>query len=85
MRPPHLGRRFESGVGATKILTEGGKVVGVETTDVLIATEKVLVAAGAWAPGLLETARVQFQAETDPRPGLVFSAARKPSPDRTRS
>lgn len=48
-----LGVTVKTGVTATGLRTEGGKITGVETTDGVIATEKVLVAAGAWAPKLL--------------------------------
>ena len=56
-----LGATIRSGVAVTKIQTEGGRIVGVETTDGVIATEKVLVAAGAWAPGLLEPLGLNFK------------------------
>jgi sarcosine oxidase, subunit beta len=38
---------------ATAVLTEGGKVVGLATANGTIATNSVLVAAGAWADRLL--------------------------------
>jgi glycine/D-amino acid oxidase-like deaminating enzyme len=41
------------GVGATKILARGGRVVGVDTEDGPIEAEKVVVAAGPWTRSLL--------------------------------
>lgn len=48
------GAEIRVGVEATKVLTERGRVVGVETSDGVIATDTVLVAAGAWADDLLK-------------------------------
>lgn len=48
-----LGVTVKSGVPATRILTNGDKIVGVETPEGTVTTEKVLLAAGAWAPQLL--------------------------------
>lgn len=48
-----LGVTVRSGVAATRVVTEGGRVVGVESSAGMIATEQVLVAAGAWADRLL--------------------------------
>lgn len=48
-----MGATVRTGVEATRIVVEGGKVTGVETPAGTIATEKVLLAGGAWAPRLL--------------------------------
>jgi sarcosine oxidase subunit beta len=48
-----LGVSVRTGVEATGIVVAGGKVTGVETPEGTIATEKVLLAGGAWSPRLL--------------------------------
>jgi len=47
------GARIETGVEVTRVLAEGGRVTGVETTAGRIATPRVVVAAGAWSTPLL--------------------------------
>jgi sarcosine oxidase, subunit beta len=47
------GATIETGVEARRIVTEGGRVTGVETSAGPIATPKVVVAAGAWSTPLL--------------------------------
>jgi sarcosine oxidase subunit beta len=47
------GARIETGVEATRILTDGGRVTGVETTAGRIATPAVVLAPGAWSTPLL--------------------------------
>ncbi|MEZ4506442.1 MAG: FAD-binding oxidoreductase [Thermomicrobiales bacterium] len=47
------GATILTGVEATRIVTEGGKITGVKTTHGAIATPIVLVAAGAFANRLL--------------------------------
>lgn len=42
------GARIFENMAATRILTKGGKVIGVETDKGVIATEKVLLAGGMW-------------------------------------
>jgi sarcosine oxidase subunit beta len=49
-----LGARIWTQCEATEIVTEGGKVVGVETTQGRIATENVVLAPGAYADRLLK-------------------------------
>jgi sarcosine oxidase subunit beta len=56
-----LGVTVSTGVAATRIVTDAGRIVGVETTEGRIATEKVLLAAGAWAPRLLAPLGLQFE------------------------
>ena len=47
-----LGVEFRLGTRATRILTEGGRVTGVETSGGTIQAPVAVVAAGAWANGL---------------------------------
>jgi len=47
------GATILTGVEATKVVTEGGKVTGVETSKGFISTPTVLIAAGAFANQLL--------------------------------
>jgi sarcosine oxidase subunit beta len=47
------GARIETGVEALRVLTEGGRVTGVETTAGRIATRAVVLAPGAWSTPLL--------------------------------
>jgi sarcosine oxidase subunit beta len=49
-----LGVRVYPWTEATGIRVENGRVIGVETAQGAIATEKVLVAAGSWANQLFE-------------------------------
>jgi sarcosine oxidase subunit beta len=49
----HRGATIETGVEVLRVLTEGGRVTGVETTAGRIATACVVIAAGAWATTLL--------------------------------
>jgi sarcosine oxidase subunit beta len=48
------GARIETGVEALRVLTEGDRVTGVETTAGRIATPKVVLAPGAWSAPLLK-------------------------------
>jgi sarcosine oxidase subunit beta len=47
------GADIETGVEALRVLTEGGRVTGVETTAGRIATRSVVLAPGAWSTPLL--------------------------------
>jgi sarcosine oxidase subunit beta len=47
------GATIETGVEVLRVLTEAGRVVGVETSAGRIATPKVVIVAGAWAGALL--------------------------------
>ena len=47
------GATIETGVEVQRVLTEGGRVTGVETSAGRIATPRVVVAAGAWSTALL--------------------------------
>ena len=57
------GATIRSGVAATRILTEGTRVVGVETTEETIATDRVVIAAGAWADRLLNPLGLDYRLE----------------------
>lgn len=52
-RAAELGTQIREGVEVTRILTSGERVSGVETTEGIIETGTVLVAANAWSPALL--------------------------------
>ena len=65
VRPPLLARGLaaslrsrgaviEEGVSAMRVLREGDRVVGLETSAGLRRAGRVVVAAGAWTPALLE-------------------------------
>jgi sarcosine oxidase, subunit beta len=47
------GATIETGVEALRVLTDGGRVTGVETSAGRIATPSVVIAPGAWASTLL--------------------------------
>lgn len=47
------GVEISEHTAANSLLTDGGRVIGVETTDGLISADIVLVAAGAWSGDLL--------------------------------
>ena len=53
-----LGATTRLGVAAEEIAIEGGRVVGVRTTDGAIEAEQVVIVAGPWTPGLLKAAGV---------------------------
>lgn len=55
-----LGVTIQLDTPVTRIITENGRVTGVETPGGTIATEKVLVAAGAWAGPLLGPLGLNF-------------------------
>ncbi len=54
------GARIEFGVEARELVTNGGKVVGVETSDRIIECETVVVCTGAWARELAATAEIDL-------------------------
>ena len=47
------GAQIRTHTPALGVVTEGGRVLGVETASGVIATDRVLIAAGAWADRLL--------------------------------
>lgn len=55
-----LAARVFEQLPATAILTENGRIAGVETPLGVIATDKVVVAAGSWANQLLAPLGVDF-------------------------
>jgi sarcosine oxidase subunit beta len=55
-----LGARIWTHTEATKILTDGGTVTGVETTRGTIASPNIVVAPGAWADRLLAPLGLDF-------------------------
>lgn len=52
-RARELGVEVRTGVAATEILTDGDRIVGVATSDDRLATDTVVVAAGAWSGDLI--------------------------------
>jgi len=62
-RNRELGVRFLTYTKAERIIIEGGKVSGVQTTSGSVEAEKILVAAGAWTSQLLQTAHIDLPLE----------------------
>jgi len=54
------GATIETGVEVRRVLTEGGRVTGVETSAGRIATPKVVIAAGAWSTPLLAAVGLDY-------------------------
>jgi sarcosine oxidase, subunit beta len=48
------GAHIEQSCAATRIVTDGGRVTGVETAKGTIATERVILAAGVWSSELFD-------------------------------
>ncbi|MDP9482482.1 MAG: FAD-binding oxidoreductase, partial [Chloroflexota bacterium] len=65
------GATIFTGVDATGIVAEHGRVVGLETTQGRIATPIVIDAAGPWAKALAASAGVDLPLEPIPRVVLV--------------
>ncbi len=63
-----LGAEFQLGTSVLRILTDGGRVTGVETTRGTIQAPTVVIVAGAWANQLLNPLGIDL--------GLVPSPAR---------
>lgn len=59
------GAEIRVGTAAEAILVEGERVVGVATGEGAIATETVVVAAGAWAPRLLAPLGLDYGLRTN--------------------
>ncbi|MDM7921330.1 MAG: FAD-dependent oxidoreductase, partial [Pyrinomonadaceae bacterium] len=57
------GVRLETGTAAMSIVTEGGRVAGVETSDGRIDCKNVVVCSGAWAKLLAATAGISLPVE----------------------
>lgn len=54
------GASIHTGVEATRVVTENGKVVGVETSQGFISTPTVLISAGAFANSLLQPLGIEL-------------------------
>jgi sarcosine oxidase subunit beta len=65
---------------ATRILTEGGRIVGVETTRGTIQTPMVVVVAGAWAKQLFQPLGIDLGLVARRGRVVVFRWARHRSP-----
>ncbi len=65
------GAEIRTGVAATRILTEAGRVTGVETSAGRIAAPVVVNAAGPWAAALAATAGIDLPVEPIARTVLV--------------
>ena len=67
------GAHIEQSCAATRILTDGGRVIGVETANGTIATDTVVLAAGVWSRELyalpVEPER-RFMFFTEPAPAF---------------
>ena len=75
-----LGVEFRLGTRATRILTEGGRVTGVETTAGTILAPVVVVAAGAWANRLFEPLGIDLGLVPIEAQVVVFRWAAERSP-----
>lgn len=53
-RARQLGATIREGVEATRLVTEGERVIGVGTVDGVIETDTVIVAANVWSRALVE-------------------------------
>ena len=62
-RAADLGVTVRQGAGATRIVVRTGRVMGVETTDGVIQTHTLVLAAGAWSAALARTAGVEMPLE----------------------
>jgi len=60
-----LGVRFLTYTKAEKILINGRKVKGVQTTNGFLEAEKILIAAGGWTSELLKTADIDLPVEPE--------------------
>ena len=72
-RAAERGAHVEQSCAATAILADGGRVTGVQTTRGTIATEHVVLAAGAWSRELHELPVVperRFMFFTEDAPGF---------------
>jgi sarcosine oxidase subunit beta len=77
------GAIIRTGVEVTRIVTDGGRVTGVETTGGSIACGTVVDAAGPWAGLLAATAGVELPLEPIPRVVLVTGPFQGVPPRRT--
>ena len=56
----HFGAQICTHTEATRLITDGGKITGLETNRGTISTENVVVAGGAWSDRLLKTIGVDL-------------------------
>jgi sarcosine oxidase subunit beta len=68
------GATVRTGVAATAIRTQHGRIVGVETTAGPIDAPVVVLAAGVWSVALAATAGIELPVEPLPRHIVVTSA-----------
>ena len=54
------GAEIREGVGVTRLIEEGGRVVGVETSEGRFEADAVVLGAGAWARKLADTVGIQL-------------------------
>jgi len=59
-----LGARILTGVTVTAITQSGGRVTGLETTAGPIACDWLVLAAGAWSPGLASQIEIELPIQT---------------------
>ena len=82
-----LGARLETGVEVTRLEVEGGRVVGLRTSDGPRAFDQVVLAAGAWSAGLAEPVGLSLpvapgkgqMVATEPLPPLTGRVLRGPA------
>ncbi|HET7037721.1 MAG TPA: FAD-binding oxidoreductase [Thermomicrobiaceae bacterium] len=70
-----LGVEFQLDTPALRVLTEAGRVTGVETTRGTIQAGNVVITAGAWANGLLAPLGIDLGLAPRPARVAVFRAA----------
>lgn len=70
-----VGARVEQGRAVERILVEGGRVTGVETSRGRIATDSVVLTAGVWSRELAATAGLDLPVEPERRFMHVTGAA----------
>jgi D-hydroxyproline dehydrogenase subunit beta len=58
-----LGVRFVNGSGVTELAVSGGRCEGVRTEDGIVSADVTVVAAGSWAPTLVEPAGLPLPIE----------------------
>lgn len=75
------GVTIETGTEVTSIRSDGGRVVGVETTRGPVETPTVVLAAGVWAPAIARTVGLDLPVEPLPR-HVVVSGPFAGRPDR---
>ena len=73
------GVRLETGTESISIITEGGRVAGVETSKGRIDCENVVICSGAWAKLLAATAGVSLPVEPMRRQ-IVWAISDEPLP-----